>query len=146
MSVQATRTQTSLRRRASEPGQLDTLLEKLCSLGLPLLDVHRFHGPEGAGPTYEVRVDGRVGEPLLQYLNWRHTVVPGRTRVRIAAASGELHQFLRACTACGASIQQVRRVDGPEVAMSRLARGSDPASAESELAPATDGVHTAVDR
>lgn len=111
MSVQATGAQTSLRRRISGPAQLDALLEKLGSLGLPLLDIHRWPPTGGEEQTYEVRIDGRVGEPLLRHLSWTYAVVPERTRVRIAAASGDLHQFLRACTESGASIQRVRRVD-----------------------------------
>ncbi|WP_426244825.1 hypothetical protein [Nocardioides sp. LHG3406-4] len=111
MSVRPTGVQTSLRRRVSGPSQLDVLLEKLCSLGLPLVDVHRLPGATREEQTYEVRIEGEVGEPLLRYLAWPHHVVPGQTRVRIAAASGDLHQFLKDCTECGASIQQVRRVD-----------------------------------
>ncbi len=119
MSIRLTGAQTALRRRVSEPRQLDALLEKLCSLGVQLLDIHRLPGPAGDDQTYEVRVAGEIGESLLRYLSWPHRVVPEQTRVRISAASGDLHQFLRACTESGASIQRVRRVDP--------ARGRQPA-------------------
>ena len=124
MTVQATRAQTALRRQAGGPGQLDDLLEKLCSLGLQLLDVHRVPGTAGETDTYEVHVDGEVGESLVSYLRWSHHVVPGQTRVRISAASDDLHGFLQACTKCGERIERVRRVDPI-----RRAHGRDSASA-----------------
>ena len=111
MSIQVTGAQTALRRRLSGPSQLDALLENLCALGVRLLEVHRLPGPVSQEQTYEVRVDGEVGEPLLQHLSWSHQVVPEQTRVRFAAASNDLHQFLRACTERGASIQRVHMVD-----------------------------------
>ncbi|MGZ5398401.1 MAG: hypothetical protein ACXWDL_02660 [Nocardioides sp.] len=110
IAVQTTGTQTALWRRISGPVHLDSLLEKLCSLGIHLLDIHRIPGPAGEGGTYEVRVEGEVGRPVVGYLRWRHHVVPGQTRVRLAATSSELHSFLRACTERGVSIEGVRRV------------------------------------
>ena len=111
MSIRVTAAQTALRRRVSEPRQLDALLENLCALGVRLLDVHRLPGPVSQEQTYEVRVEGEVGTPLLQHLSWSHQVLPEQTLVRIAAASHDVHQFLRVCTESGASIQQVRMVD-----------------------------------
>lgn len=110
VAVGATGVQTILRRRLNEPSQLDALLEQLCSLGVPLAEVHRSPAARGEERTYEVRVEGEVGEPLLRHLAWPHHVVPGQTRVQIRSAQGELHQFLRACTEAGASIQRVLRL------------------------------------
>ena len=110
MSVHRIQTHTALRRRVGGPGQLDDLLEKLWSLGLPLLEVHQLPGATREQQTYEVRVAGEVGEPLLRYLSWSHRIVSGQIRVRIAAATSELHQFLQACTEIGAEIQRVRLV------------------------------------
>lgn len=110
MSIRGPDTHTALRRRVNGPALLDDLLEKVSGLGLPLLAVHRLPGGTGGEQTYEVRVDGELGEALLRYLSWSHHVVSGQTRVRIAAVTSELHQFLRACTECGASIQRVRLV------------------------------------
>jgi hypothetical protein len=110
MWVRGPETHTALRRRVSGPARLDDLLEKLAGLGLPLVELHRLPGATAEQQTYEVRVEGELGEPLLRYLSWPHQVVSGQTRVRITAATVELHRFLRACTECGASIQRVRLV------------------------------------
>ena len=102
-------------RRASGPDQLDELLQRVRSVGLVLVDVHRVAPAteDSAGQAvYEVRVKGLLGEALLSYLRWPHYVIPVETRVRIAAASSDLLVFLRACTAAGGSIERVRRVDG----------------------------------
>ena len=85
MTVRGVPTQTALRREVSGPAQLDELLETMSEMRIPLVDVHLLPAASGAGPTYEVRVDGEVGEPLLRHLNWSHSVVPGHARVRIAA-------------------------------------------------------------
>jgi hypothetical protein len=121
MTVRSTGAQTALRERVEEPHQLDVLLEKVFSVGLVLTDVHRVSPCDtpraGAGgrsglATYEVRIAGELGEPLLRYLGWFHYVVPEQTLVRLTAASDDLNRFLRACTDNGARIDRVRRV-GP---------------------------------
>ena len=90
----------------------DDLLEKVFSVGLVLTDVHRL--PPSAGlATYEVRVAGDLGEPLLRYLRWFHYTVPEQTLVRLTVAQADLHGFLRACTESGVRIERVRRVHAP---------------------------------
>ena len=109
MTVRTTTSQTALRQRIMEPRQLDDLLDKLFSVGLVLTDVHRL--PTSAGlATYEVRVAGELGEPLLRHLRWFHYTVPEQTLVRLPAAPADLHRFLRECTDSGARIERVRRV------------------------------------
>ena len=111
MTVHPTCRQTALRGRVNEAGQLDQLLETLRSFGLRLLEVHRASGGDGPAGTYEVRVQGELGAPLLRYLRWPHRIVPQQTRVSIEASAAELHEFLRECHECGASIVCVHRVD-----------------------------------
>ncbi len=133
MTICTTGAQTALRGRVQGQGQLDALLQKLCSVGLALTDIHRLPaaahdrflaegGPGstevadlsegGAGcATYEVRVAGVLGARLLRYLRWSHYAVPEQTLVRLAAAAPELHSFLRACTDYGTSIERVHRVE-----------------------------------
>ena len=123
--------QTALRQQVRGPAQLDALLQKLCSVGLVLTDVHRLppaasgclsaHGQSSdtesaetdggrvQGAVYEVRVQGELGETLLRYLRWSHYVIPEQTRVRLVAGSAELHRFLQVCTDSGTSIERVRR-------------------------------------
>ena len=112
--VHSTESVTAL-RRASCPDQLDALLQRMRSVGLVLVDVHCValaqEDPPGQRAVYEVRVKGVLGEALLQFLRWPHYDVPAETWVRIAAAPDELLEFLRACTAAGAGIERVRRVD-----------------------------------
>lgn len=116
IAVHTTPTQTALRHRVSGLGQLDDFLQRLRAVGLVLTDVHRLSPPapydsEDTCGTYEVRVEGELGDPLLRYLRWPHHVVHGQTVVRIAAAPDALSAFLRSCTDIGLSIEQVRRVE-----------------------------------
>jgi hypothetical protein len=62
--------------------------------------------------SYEVRVEGELGEPLLRYLSWSHCVIPGQTFVRVEATPAELDHLLRACTEEGLTIEGVHRI-GP---------------------------------
>lgn len=109
-----TPTQTALVGQVREPAQLAHLLERVQSAGLVLDGIHRLgQHPTAAGEnvaTYEVRVDGVLGAPLLHYLIWRHHVIPERTLIRVAAGSVELLNCLRAFTDSGASIEYVRRI------------------------------------
>ena len=62
--------------------------------------------------SYEVRVEGELGEPLLRYLSWSHCVIPEQTFVRVDATPAELEHLLRACTDEGLTIEGVHRI-GP---------------------------------
>lgn len=111
--VETVPAQTALRGRVSEPGQLDDLLDKVRSVGLVLADVHRLSSTRQPGrpdsETYEVRVEGELGERLLRYLRWPHYVVPEQTVVRIAAAPASLQSYLQSCT--GAGIERISLVE-----------------------------------
>ncbi|GAA0974029.1 hypothetical protein ENKNEFLB_00190 [Nocardioides aquaticus] len=109
-SVRTVGPRTSLRRSLSTPSQLDRLLDELSSLGLSLVEVHRLPGATDDVQVYVVDVDGEVGAPVLHHLGWPHRVVPAQARVRLAATSGEMHRFLRACTDCGVAIERVHVV------------------------------------
>lgn len=111
--IRTTGTQTALVGQVREPAQLDTLLEKLLSVGLVLDDVHRIamtSASDDGAATYEVRVAGEIGASLLSYLQWQHYIVPEQIWVRVAAGSIDLLHCLEVFTAAGASIEQVRRV------------------------------------
>ena len=114
MTVRGVPTQTALRRQVSGPAQLDEILDTIGEMRIPLVDVHMLPAASGAAPTYEVRVEGEVGEPLLRHLNCSHSLVPGHARVRIAAAARELLELLRACTESGATIERVHLVTADE--------------------------------
>lgn len=106
-------TQTALVGQVRDPAQLDSVLDRLQSVGLVLDDIHRVQTPSSAtdgGATYEIRVRGEIGEALLGYLKWRHYVIPEHTLVRIVAGSAELVHCLKAYADAGATIEQVRKV------------------------------------
>jgi hypothetical protein len=126
LRISTTGAQTVLMQPVTGPWQLDALLQKMRSVGLVLMNVHRRTVPrrrpdlpsrgadaddEGMGPTtYEIRVQGELGEALLGYLACRHYVVPEQTLVRIEAPVDEVHRFLRGCTDGGAVIEWAVRV------------------------------------
>ena len=122
MRVQAMRAQTVLFRRSAGPGDLDELLDQLRSLGLPLAEIHQapalpVEDPAAAGPrdgtatsSYEVRVEGELGDKLLRYLRWSSCVVADQKSARLEATPSELQRFLSACSHHGVGIECVHRL------------------------------------
>ena len=128
MTIRTTGAQTALRREVDTSEQLDGLLHALGTMNLTLTDVHRLPGPpavpvvasachegarlgSGQRATYEVRVAGELGGPLLRHLRCSHYRIPAQTLVRLVVATSELTRFLRACTDSGATLEGVWRVD-----------------------------------
>ena len=60
--------------------------------------------------SYEVRVEGELGEPLLRYLSWSYGVIPEQTFLLVDATPAELDALLRDCTDEGLIIERVRRI------------------------------------
>jgi hypothetical protein len=128
MTVQSTEAQTALRRQVAGPEELSALLVEIATLGLTLTDVHRVASAGDAEParrpaparatpadaavsgTYELRVVGELGQPLVRHLGCTHYPVQKQTLVRLTLLAGELHRFLEACAECGAGLERVRRV------------------------------------
>ena len=123
MRIQALRAQTVLFRRSAGPRDLDRLLDQLRALGLPLAEIHQAPAlpvgdPEarsvsnGPPPTssYEVRVEGELGEKLLRYLRWSSCVVAEQKSARLEATPSELQRFLSACSHHGVGIECVHRL------------------------------------
>jgi hypothetical protein len=113
-------TQTALFRRVESSHELDVLLSRLASLGLTLAEVHEQRLPRDPGSTsadrhtpcsYEVRVDGRMGESFLTFLRWRHCVVPEQTSVLVEARLEDVLELLATCSELGLGIERVRRVN-----------------------------------
>ena len=63
--------------------------------------------------TYEVRVAGELGEPLLRYLRWSHYAVPEQTLVRLTAARPSCTGSCGRAPTAASSIERVRRVRPP---------------------------------
>ncbi|MDZ5623052.1 hypothetical protein SFC88_19595 [Nocardioides sp. HM23] len=116
MSVRATGARTALRQQVEGPEQLTSFLRDLSAVGLVLTDVHLLPPAPATtrSVTYEVRVAGALGDPLLRSLRCPHYAVPEQTLIRLTFAAADLERFLRACTNCGVGIEGVRRVDAPQ--------------------------------
>ena len=122
MRIQALRAQTVLFRRSAGPRDLDRLLDQLRSLGLPLTEIHQAPArpladlaapptPGGAADrSYEVRVEGELGDKLLRYLRWSSCVVAEQKSARLEATPTELQGFLSACSHHGVGIECVHRL------------------------------------
>ena len=121
MRVQALRAQTVLFRRSAGPRDLDALLDQLRSLGLPLAEIHQApalpvenakdrSGARATERSYEVRVEGELGEKLLRYLRWSSCVVADQKTARLEATPSELQGFLSACSHHGVGIDCVHRL------------------------------------
>lgn len=125
MRVRAMRPQTVLFRRSAGPRDLDTLLDKLRALALPLTEIHqapalplveRVTRPTQEGATarsYEVRVEGELGDKLLRYLRWSSCVVAEQKSARLEATPSELQRFLSTCAHEGVGIERVHRLHPP---------------------------------
>ena len=125
MRVQALRAQTVLFRRSAGPRDLDALLDLLRSLGLTLAEIHQapavpMEDPKdrsgardaAAERSYEVRVEGELGDKLLRYLRWSSCVVADQKSARLEATPTELQGFLSACSHHGVGIECVHRMHG----------------------------------
>ena len=128
MTVRSTEAQTALRRRVEGPAELSALLVEIATLGLTLTDMHRVSSAGDAEPasrpapsrvtagdaavsgTYELRVVGELGKPLVRHLGCTHYPVQEQVLVRLTLVAGELNRFLQACAECGAGLERVRRV------------------------------------
>ena len=135
MRVRPMRAQTVLFRRSAGPGDLDTLLEQLRSLGLPLTEIHQAPAlpvedpDERAGArageparSYEVRVEGELGDKLLRYLRWSSCVVAEQKTARLEATPSELQRFLSACSQHGVGIECVHRLHASPANESTVSR------------------------
>jgi len=123
LRVQAMRAQTVLFRRSAGPRDLDALLDQLRSLGLALTEIHQAPALPVEDPTdrsgsrsgaatssYEVRVEGELGDTLLRYLRWSSCVVADQKSARLEATPKELQRFLSACSHHGVGIERVHRL------------------------------------
>jgi hypothetical protein len=113
LSVRSAPAQTVLFRTVRDVGELDTLLERLRSSGLVLIDIHGTRAPgrksSSALRHYEVRVRGELGPRLLEYLGWSHRLITGRQVARGEVSARDLEAFLEQCARAGLVVDQVRR-------------------------------------
>ncbi|MGH8969051.1 MAG: hypothetical protein ACRDV1_03795 [Actinomycetes bacterium] len=60
---------------------------------------------------YEVRLEGRLGAPLVRYLGWSGHVSPQLTVLRLRTTPGDLERLLLRCRTRGLQVERVRRLD-----------------------------------
>jgi hypothetical protein len=113
MSVRSAPAQTVLFRTVRDVCELDTLLDRLRSSGLVLIDIHGTPAPgrrsSSALRHYEVRVRGELGPWLLEYLGWSHRLITERQVARGEVSARDLDAFLEQCAQAGLVVDQVRR-------------------------------------
>jgi len=101
ITVQTTPATTILSRRAADLADVDVLIERLRSLGITPLEVHASSG------NYEVRIQGRLGESTLHYMQWAVRHERERTIVRVTAPPAELQMILKELANRGITIDHV---------------------------------------
>jgi hypothetical protein len=132
------RAETVLYRDVSDLAELDELLELLQSMSLVLSEIHRF-GPDprsararrrrrdltedtrgdasplsddrlGVVQSYEVRVQGRLGDALLHYLRWSDRTPLAESAFRIQSNASDLWRLVASCMDHGLLIDRIVRV------------------------------------
>jgi hypothetical protein len=103
IKVHATPASTILTRRAADLADVDRLIERLRSLAITPLEVHASSG------NYEFRIQGRLGESTLHYMQWAVRHEQERTIMRVTAAPAELQMILKELGNRGVAIDHVIR-------------------------------------
>ena len=60
--------------------------------------------------AYQVHVEGRLSRAMVGSLGWPSRTEPGQSLVRVSAASSDLADFLRSCSASGLVVDRVTRI------------------------------------
>jgi hypothetical protein len=129
---------TVLYRDMTELRDLDVLLEHLQSMGLTFSAIRQRpvpsaslvsglagakemgrvpHAGLGDPPSpavlkrYEVHIVGRLGAPLLAYLDWASITQPEQYVARLESTPGQLPEFLASCWKHGLRVERVARID-----------------------------------
>jgi hypothetical protein len=79
---------TILSRRDADPADVDVLIEHLRSVGITPLEVH------ASSRSYEFRIEGRLSDSTLRYMQWAARLDQERTVMRVAATPTELRMIL----------------------------------------------------
>ena len=92
----ATPVTTVLSRRGVDDQQIDGLIERLRSIGITPMAVRAGSVPGNVQPeTYcEFRIEGRLGDSMVRYLQWAARLEPERTVVRLLTTRDGLQKLL----------------------------------------------------
>jgi hypothetical protein len=94
---------TVLFKQISDPAEVDELTERLRTLGITPLEVRASVG------HYELRIEGRLGRPILGYLQWDSRLEPERAVVRVMATQKQLRMILEQLAQEGTEIERCVR-------------------------------------
>jgi hypothetical protein len=126
-------TATILCRQVTGFAEIDALMERLRSIGVAPIEVHASPGHDPSSPQegepanrtgdddssragswssrdyYEFRIQGRLGDSILNYLQWPSRLEHERTLVRVVATQAEVQAILGALADSGAQIDHFIR-------------------------------------
>jgi hypothetical protein len=92
----ATPVTTVLSRRGADDEQIDGLIERLRSIGITPMGVRAGSVPGNVQhESYcEFRIEGRLGDSMVRYLQWAARLEPERTVIRLLTTRDGLHKLL----------------------------------------------------
>jgi hypothetical protein len=93
----ATPVTTVLSRRGVDDKQIDGLIERLRSIGITPMEVRAGSVPgKVQHESYcEFRIEGRLGDSMVRYLQWAARPEPARTVIRLLTTSKGLQTLLQ---------------------------------------------------
>jgi hypothetical protein len=96
---------TVLSRRVVDPAEIDSLIERLRSIGITPLEMHV------SSVGYEFRIEGRLGDSTLRSMQWTARFEEERTMMRVTATPGDLQSILEELADSGIGIDHLIRRD-----------------------------------
>jgi hypothetical protein len=92
----ATPVTTVLSRRGADDEQIDGLIERLRSIGITPMGVRAGSVPGNVQhESYcEFRIEGRLGDSMVRYLQWAARLEPERTVIRLLTTRDGLQKLL----------------------------------------------------
>ena len=96
---------TVLSRRVVDATEVDSLIERLRSIGITPLEMH------ASSLDYEFRIEGRLGDSTLRSMQWAARFEEERTMMRVMATPGDLQLILEELADSGIGIDHLIRRD-----------------------------------
>ena len=94
---------TILSRRVVDAMEVDSLIERLRSIGITPQEMHV------SSPDYEFRIEGRLGDATLRSMQWAARFEEERTMMRVIATPGDLQLILEELGDSGIGIDHLIR-------------------------------------
>jgi hypothetical protein len=118
---------TVLSRRRVDDQQIDDLIERLRSIGITPIEVRAGSVPGNVQhETYcEFRIEGRLGDSMVHYLQWAARLEPERTLVRLLTTRDGLQKLLEELADSHVRIDHLIRHRTTQI----IGRGAEPSRA-----------------